>query len=279
VQSVLETETDYFARSTWFVICETPSLASLLASDVTYRPESPAARRIIQELRGRGCEVGLHGSFVTSGESGAFERQRQRLGGIVGSPPEGVRQHFLRLRPGETHVRMEKSGFRYDSSTGFSDRNGFRSGVADVLPVWDAVSERALALREAPFCWMDRALSKYRAIEDPEVWVDEGLALAKECRSVEGLWVGVWHPNMHPRLGFAGTTEAFDRLMAEIAADHPFMGSLSSIVRWRVARQGVRARAMDAGGAVRATTAEAAGYPLHLEDASGRTLEPVSLGR
>src|SRR5256885_8202858 len=50
-------------------------------------------------------------------------------------------------------------------------------------------------------CWMDRALSKYRGVEDPERWVAAGLALARACRDVEGLWVGVWHPNLTAPLG------------------------------------------------------------------------------
>jgi hypothetical protein len=159
VQAILDAETEYSARSTWFVLCETPTLDSMLAADVTYRPESDAARRIVRDLCTRRCEVGLHGSFVTATEQGAFERQRDRLARLCGAQPLGVRQHFLRMRPGPTQASMKAAGFQYDSTYGFSDRNGFRLGVADVLPLWDAARQQRVGLDEVPFCWMDRALS------------------------------------------------------------------------------------------------------------------------
>src|SRR5438445_9574267 len=70
---------------------------------------------------------------------GLFQSQRARLERLTGTPhpPQGVRQHFLRLRPGVTHRAMAAAGLAYDSSYGFADRNGFRLGVADVIPVWD----------------------------------------------------------------------------------------------------------------------------------------------
>src|SRR5205814_1477356 len=110
----------------------------------------------IRDLVSRGCEVGLHGSFATMDGTGVFERQRGRLGHLIGSPPAGVRQHFLRMRPGKTQEKMQAAGFSYDSTWGFSDRNGFRLGVADILPAWNAAAGRQ-GIAEAPFCWMDRA--------------------------------------------------------------------------------------------------------------------------
>src|SRR2546422_10551371 len=78
---------------------------------------------------------------------------------------------------------------------------------------WDAGGERPIGLEEVPLCWMDRALSKYRGVEEPERWVAAGLALARACRDVEGLWVGVWHPNLTAPLGFPDAPAAFDELV------------------------------------------------------------------
>src|SRR2546430_9989656 len=57
-------------------------------------------------------------------------------------------------------------------------------------------------LFRSPFTWMDRALSKYRGIEDPAAWSKDALELATTARAVGGLWVGLWHPNLTPALGF-----------------------------------------------------------------------------
>src|SRR5256885_9531487 len=124
-------------------------------------------------------------------------------------------------------------------------------------------------------CWMDRALSKYRGVEDPERWVAAGLALARACRDVEGLWVGVWHPNLTAPLGFPDAPAAFDELVRGVTGDAPFVGTLGAVVRWRVARRSVRIRRVAPDGRLEAYTALPAPAPLALEDAAGRRLEPV----
>jgi hypothetical protein len=181
------------------------------------------------------------------------------------------------MRPGETQDKMKAAGFTYDSTWGFSDRNGFRLGVGDVIPAWNAQRESAAGIDQAPFCWMDRALSKYRGVEDPSVWVEEGLARAAECRLVEGLWVGVWHPNMYPGLGFPGATDAFEHMMGDLAAEHPFFGTLSSLVQWRVARRGAQATGIRPDGSVEAVTPGSAAHQVQLEDPAGRKLERVTV--
>ena len=157
--------------SSWFVLCGTPTLQTMRAGDLTYLPEGRGAAAALRALRERGCEINLHGSFVTSERHEVFAEQRHRLAGLVQQPVLGVRQHFLRLRPGITSLGMAGAGFRYDTSWGFPDRNGFRLGVGDVIPAWDGAGERALELQEAPVIWMDRALSKYARVEDPNAWI------------------------------------------------------------------------------------------------------------
>src|SRR2546430_17478224 len=41
---------------------------------------------------------------------------------------------FRSIHPGVTERAMAEAGFWYDSTFGFPDRNGFRLGVADVVP-------------------------------------------------------------------------------------------------------------------------------------------------
>jgi hypothetical protein len=224
-----------------------------------------------------GCEIGLHGSFASFTSVEEFGRQRQRLAAIAGGAPAGVRQHFLRLRPGVTHRAMADAGFVYDSTAGFPERNGFRLGVADVVPVWDDRGQRASTLEEAPFVWMDRALSKYHHVEDPTVWIEDALAVAKACREVEGVWTGIWHPNMDASLGFPGASEAFNRLCTALIADGPWSATLGEIVAWRRARRTARALGVTPSGAIRLRAAAgASSHPLSLEDPAGKRLDHVA---
>ena len=271
LRSLLEDEGARGIVSTWFVLCGTPTFRTMRAGDLTYLPEGPGAAAALRELREHGCEINLHGSFVTSEHHDVFAEQRRRLAGLSQQPVLGVRQHFLRMRPGITSRGMADAGFRYDSTWGFPDRNGFRLGVGDVIPAWDGAGggEHALDLQEAPVIWMDRALSKYGGVEDPMAWVAEGISLARTCREVEGLWVGVWHPNLTDALGFPDAPAAFATLLDGLVAEEPFLASLGRLVAWRVARRGVRVRGILPDGRPDAYATSPVSDALTLENPAG----------
>ncbi|MGH7733312.1 MAG: hypothetical protein ACREOE_06320, partial [Gemmatimonadales bacterium] len=148
VASLLDIEAAVGVRSSWFILSGTPTLRTWQQGDLTYRPESGRARGILARIRSGGHELGLHGSFVTMDRPVAFADQRDRLAAVIGEPPKGARQHFLRMRPVATQHEMARAGFRYDSTFGFADRNGFRLGLADVVRLPGQVDFDLL-----PFCW------------------------------------------------------------------------------------------------------------------------------
>lgn len=270
VQRILAVESAHGVRATWFMLCGTPTVRSIRRGDLTYRPESRAARSIQALVRAAGHEIGLHGSFETMLDGPLMERQRERLAALTGIPVAGVRQHFLRMRPGTTQRAMADAGFTYDATFGFNDRNGFRLGVADVVGGFhQAETDEVLDLDVLPLVWMDRALSKYRGVERPEAWVDEALILAERCRAVNGVWTGLWHPNLTDSLGYPDAPAAFDRLVTELSRGGPFLGTAGEIVAWRSARRAVRISRIAADGRDLAVAA-VRDARLRLEDAEGR---------
>src|SRR5579863_6183012 len=92
---VLAQEKDAGVPSTWFLLCGTPTWSTWKVGDLTYVPESRAVRRLLDALAKAGNEVGLHGSFATYDNADVFAAQRQRLSALIGSPVNGVRQHYL----------------------------------------------------------------------------------------------------------------------------------------------------------------------------------------
>jgi hypothetical protein len=280
VQAVLDAERAAGARSTWFIICGSPTVATVRAGDVTYMPEHPRVRAILADLQAAGHEIGLHGSFETAADGANFVYQRTRLARLAAGAVPGVRQHFLKRTIGDTERAMASAGFMYDSTAGFPDRNGFRLGVADVVPVWDHATQQALALDELPFCWMDRAQSKYQGIEDPAVWIDDALELADRAARVLGVWCGIWHPNLTPALGFPGAHEAYARLVRELAARGAWLATADEIVRWRRARRSLRVVSVGPDGVPTVAgdpdAMRAAGAPLVVGDPQFRVSITVS---
>ena len=256
-------------RATWFVICGSPTLHSFARGDVTYDPASALVRRTLERVLGADHEVGLHGSFATMDDGGAFATERAHLGRLTGQTVRGVRQHFLRMRPGTTHRDMARAGFAYDATFGFADANGFRLGVADVVPGWDLDRDCPSSLDLVPLVWMDRALSKYRGIEDPRLLVADALELAGTCAAVEGLWVGLWHPNLTRPLGYPGSEAAFHHLVESLTEMQPYIAPIGELVSWRQARRAARASAVDARGRPVWGGAAGSAFPP-LEDAAGR---------
>ena len=279
MHSVLDADRRAGVISTWFLLCGTPTLDTFRRGDLGYRPESRAVRRIIDAVRCDGHEIGLHGSFATMDQpgGGVFESQRSRLQAISTEPIVGVRQHFLRMRPGATQQDMARAGFAYDSTYGFPDRNGFRLGVADVIAGWDERAGRASGLWEVPLTWMDRAQSKYQGIEDPTQWVDDALALAVECQRVEGAWIGLWHPNLTPSLGYPDAPAAYERLLTATMSKQPFTASLDEIVGWRQSRRAIRLTGIP-GQDLAVSGPANRPFDVGIEDGGGRPIAQLARG-
>lgn len=280
VHSILQLEAHHGIRASWFVICSRPGLRSFLSGDSTYNPDGRAARRILSALVQAGHEIGLHGSFATTENAKLMSEQRRTLARLAGTPVLGARQHFLRMRPGSTQRHMAASGFEYDATWGFADRNGFRLGVADLVPAWDASGAVTLPLEIVPLTWMDRALSKYAGVEEPGRWIEDARELMLECKTVEGCWVGLWHPNTTEALGFPGGEPAFVSLLQALADDRPFFGSATRLVQWRRFRRSVRAARVTADGRVVLSTTAGHRTVIALEDETGDTTRvQVQAGR
>jgi hypothetical protein len=168
---------------------------------------------------------------------------------------------------------MVETGFEYDASWGFADRNGFRLGVADVVPAWDAERETQLPLDLLPLVWMDRALSKYAGVEEAGRWIEDARELARECKDAEGAWVGLWHPNTMEVLGFPGAEPAFVSLLQALADDRPYFASAHKIVQWRRFRRSVRAARVSADGKVVLGTPGGQRTVIAIEDEAGDTVQ------
>lgn len=275
VRELLEMESAHGLKSSWYILCGTPTFSTFKKGDLTYRPESAATRRILAAIAADGHEIGLHGSLETAMVPDRFQDQRTRLTALAPTTGAGVRQHFLRMDPGPTQRGMLRAGFQYDATFGFSDRNEFRLGVADVVPWFDIAGDELTPLDVVPFCWMDRTQSKYQGIEDPRAWVAAALERADRCREVEGFWSGIWHPNLTGALGYPRAPEAFRVLCEGLAGDgDAWVAPVGEVVAWRRRRRTASVMGMGAAGEVVAR-AGIAGETIRLEDASGAPREEI----
>jgi hypothetical protein len=104
----------------------------------------------VQKLLARGCEIGLHGIDAwRSIERGADERMQ--VCRMIDRPDMGVRMHWLFFSENSPDL-LERAGFSYDSTAGYNDAVGYRSGTSQAFQL------PGTTLYELPLHIMDTAL-------------------------------------------------------------------------------------------------------------------------
>jgi hypothetical protein len=104
----------------------------------------------VQKLLARGCEIGLHGIDAWhSTERGVDERMQ--VCRMIERPDMGVRMHWLFFSENSPDV-LQQAGFSYDSTAGYNDAVGYRSGTTQAFRL------PGTTLYELPLHIMDTAL-------------------------------------------------------------------------------------------------------------------------
>jgi hypothetical protein len=105
----------------------------------------------IKRLIGAGCEVGLHGIDAWT-DSAAGRKELEEVKNVAGRGDLGVRMHWLFFDE-ESPSRLDRAGAKYDSTVGYNETVGYRTGTHQVYKPLSA-SE----LVELPLHIMDTAL-------------------------------------------------------------------------------------------------------------------------
>jgi hypothetical protein len=167
--------------------------------DGAYLFEDPWVRSLIGRIGRRGHEVGLHPSFCTYRDAARTREELDRL--LRVAEAEGIRQqewggrqHYLRWANPTTWRNWEQAGLDYDSTLGYAEAVGFRTGTCHPFRVFDLEQRRALNLRETPFQVMDVTLLSSMALT-PEAARDAVMDIASQCRRYRGCLGVLWHNN------------------------------------------------------------------------------------
>lgn len=131
--------------------------------DEAYTLEDPEIAGLLRTIHARGHEIGLHpgyGAYLSPQDirrQFALLRQGAEAAGVQ-QDAWGGRQHFLRWRAPDTWQAWEEAGLAYDSSLGYPDSPGFRSGICQEYPVFNLATRRMLKLRERPLVVMEQTV-------------------------------------------------------------------------------------------------------------------------
>lgn len=165
--------------------------------DPNYRIEE--IEEHLRSAADRGFGVGVHTSYESVSRSGAVKKETATLERVLQRAPQGSRQHWLRFGSHDSLYReVQAAGLAYDSSLGFSETCGFRSGANFAFPPYDFENERPCSFLEIPLAVMDGGLLQAARTlrRDPQAVADQVL---NESRRLG--WGGIsvlWHNPMEP---------------------------------------------------------------------------------
>jgi hypothetical protein len=201
----------------------------------TYRGENSSVREIMRDLHRRGCEIGLHTSYLSARCYEMIAEQKEDLEKALGEAVVSNRQHNLHFDAAVTPRILERAGLKIDSTLGFNRDVGFRAGTSYPFRMWDLAGERWLGTTEIPLVLHDGALLRADNLGlDPE----SALALCKRLidRVIEmkGVVTLLWHPESIARPGWFGV---YEKLLEYIHEQNGWGTSARQIYDWWISQK------------------------------------------
>ncbi len=134
----------------------------------------------LKELKDEGHEIGLHGSFNSALSYDKLREEKEILQDVLGFEITRTRQHWLNYIEAITPYSHEKL-FRIDSTLGWNDICGFRSGTACRYRPYDHVNNRVFSYEILPQIIMDSNIFDYS--KNPDVFSDS-MRMLKDAKKI-----------------------------------------------------------------------------------------------
>jgi hypothetical protein len=169
--------------------------------------------RLVETLLDARAEIGLHASYTAADDATRLGQEKLVLDALAG-PVEGNRYHYLRADPHRNLAPLARAGLSYDTSLGFPDAVGFRSGIAHPFRPWDFERDEPLDLVEIPLAAMDATLAEERFLglaakrAEPQL-----LRLLDWAAEHGGAFAILWHPDRFDPPTSAGWDRLYSRLL------------------------------------------------------------------
>ncbi|MFK7906752.1 MAG: polysaccharide deacetylase family protein [Chitinophagales bacterium] len=163
------------------------------AYDKNISIESFSYQDLIQSI-GDVCEVGIHPSYASNKNLLRLTDEVKALAKVLKKEIHRSRQHYIKLQIPETYQNLIDLDITKDYSMGYASELGFRASTASAFLFYDLTLEIKTKLKIYPFAVMDVTLKDYLKLT-PEASIEKLQELIEEIRSVEGLFISIWHNN------------------------------------------------------------------------------------
>jgi len=185
-KKIIELERKYSAKSSFYFMT-----ASQDPRRFRYNIEDVAEElRFIIES---GWEIGLHGGYYSFNDFDAIKLEKRKLEKVIGREVIGYRNHYLRFQVPDTWELLEKCGFKYDSTYGYTNAIGFRNGMCHPFRPYNLYRQQWMDIYELPLHVMECAM--FDLLKPDEAWVLVKQLLDK-VELNKGVLTVLWHNNV-----------------------------------------------------------------------------------
>jgi hypothetical protein len=197
---------------------------------VVFDDKRVTVREMMREIRRRGWDIGLHGSYNSAVDLRVLTDERRQVEDSCGEEVRSVRQHYLHYDVNITPKVQAQAGLRADSTQGFNRVVGFRAGTCFPYFCWDHQDGQALDILEVPQHAMDGALFMDFALGyDKEIAIRHMLRLMDEVAEMGGCLTLNWHAN---RLSDPVYWDTYVALLSEAKSRNAWGCSVQQLYEW-----------------------------------------------
>ncbi len=237
IEEILDGQERRGYRSTWFWIASKPSI-----QNADYTPSDSTVSKSICNIRDRGHEVGLHGSYESGTSPDLLGGEKELLESVIGVPVKSTRQHYLRFQADRTWHGQSAAVLRIDSTLGFAGRMGFRAGLAVPFQPWDFANDQPHDLWEVPLILMDVTAREYMALSPTQAMTRSRQLIATVAK-VGGAAAVLWHNSSLNQIDWAGWGPVYESWLDAAAEQGAWGATLTDILgRWTSHLSGLQGR-------------------------------------
>lgn len=147
----------------------------------------------VKAIARSGWEVGLHGGYYSFNDFDAIKREKKRLERVLEKEVVGYRNHYLRFQYPDTWELLEKCGFKYDTTYGYTNMVGFRNGMCHPFRPYHVQRQEWMDLYEFPLHVMESAMFDFT--KPHEAW-ELIKQLLEKVEANKGVLTVLWHNNV-----------------------------------------------------------------------------------
>ena len=201
-----------------------------LSGGESYQIGNPCVIKLINKIKSRGFEVGLHSSFNCFEAPEMLKEEKVLLEEVLGEQVHGVRQHYIRWKTPQCWRARVEAGFKYDTSLTFVLCEGFRCGICFPYKPFDILRNRALDIWEVPITVMEASLFDHQALS-PEQVLKRTKSLIDTVHKYRGIFVLLWHNSKLNDYECHGGKDTYESILKYLNDSNFFSGSVWDIVQ------------------------------------------------